>query len=147
MSALVRIGAWAAIIGLCLFGGIVLRVGGAASLTVGLLRSVRSLGASDTGYSPYAITTTAHHYGVAGSWASGWGVRSGWLRARRATLWRSVRRCGRWLTQGTGFVARRGDEPVEVGFEQPLQGELLDAQRSYAPPRGLTAVTTIKLAS
>jgi len=51
MSALVRIAAWAAIIaiGLWLFGGVVLRVGGAASLTVGLLL------AADTGSASAAI--------------------------------------------------------------------------------------------
>jgi hypothetical protein len=51
MSALVRIAAWAAIIGigLWLFGGVVLRVGGAASLTIGLLL------AADTGSTSAAL--------------------------------------------------------------------------------------------
>lgn len=53
MSALVRIAAWAAIIGigLWLFGGVVLRVGGAVSLTVGLLL------AADTGSASAALIT------------------------------------------------------------------------------------------
>lgn len=84
MSALVRIAAWAAIIGigLWLFGGVVLRVGGAASVMIGLLLAV------DTGsVSAALIAVLGALAWIAGHWL--FAVRNHYYRsplARRVFL-------------------------------------------------------------
>jgi len=84
MSALVHIAAWAAIsgIGLWLFGAVVLRVGGAASLTVGLLL------AADTGSASAALLAVPGALAwLAGHWL--FAVRNHYYRsplARRVFL-------------------------------------------------------------
>jgi len=84
MSALVRIAAWTVMIGIgiWLFGGVVLRAGGAASLTVGLLL------AADTGSASAALIAVLGTLGwLAGHWL--FAVRNHYYRsplARRVFL-------------------------------------------------------------